>query len=67
MQYPVQVKRVFTRIQFQAQDIWQNFRRLKRHISQLVHSIDDVAHGVSRSRQILHGIGSDAKPQGERR
>lgn len=56
MNYPIKVKKAFTRVRYQVHDAWQNLRILKRHISCLVRSIDDVGSGVSRSRQLLQGI-----------
>lgn len=56
MNYPVKVKSAFTKIRYQMHDAWENLRALKRSISCLVRSIDDVADRVSRSRQLLHGI-----------
>ncbi len=60
MNYPIKVRKAFTRVRYQVQDAWQNLRILKRHISCLVRSIDDVANRVNRSRQLLQGI---AAPQ----
>jgi hypothetical protein len=56
MNYPITVKKVFTRIRFSAHDVWQNLRDLKRSISSLVRNIDDVGACVTRSREILRGL-----------
>ncbi len=56
MNYPIKVKKVFTRIRYQAQDVWQNLKALKKNISCLVRSIDDIGTSVMRSRQLLQGI-----------
>ncbi len=56
MNYPIKVKKVFTRIRYQAQDVWQNLKALKKNISCLVRNIDDVGMSVMRSRQLLQGI-----------
>lgn len=56
MNYPIKVKKVFTRIRYQAQDVWQNLKVLKKNISCLVRNIDDVGMSVMRSRQLLQGI-----------
>lgn len=56
MNYPIKVKKVFTRIRYQAQDVWQNLKALKKNISCLVRNIDDVGMSVMRSRQLLQEI-----------
>lgn len=66
MNYPVKVKKVFTRLRYQAQDVqsagsllansWQNLRALKKNILSLVRNIDDMGMRVMRSRQLLQGI-----------
>lgn len=56
MNYPIKVKKVFTRIRYQAQDVWQNLKALKKNISCLVRNIDDIGMSVMRSRQLLQGI-----------
>lgn len=67
MNYPVKIKKAFTRIRYQAHDVWQNLRVLKRNITCLVRSIDDVASGVNRSRQLLQSIAAhDGKFGGDR-
>lgn len=55
MNYPTPVKKVFTRLKFSAQDVWQNLKELKRNISSLVRNIDDMNACVLRSRQIIRG------------
>jgi len=55
MNYPVKVKKVFTRLRYSAQDAWQNLRELKRNITSLVHNIDCMSERVLRSRQLLRG------------
>ncbi len=62
MNYPIKVKKAFTRIRYQAQDVWQNLKVLKKNISCLVRNIDDVGICVMRSRQLLQGI--EARPPG---
>lgn len=59
MNHPTVVKKVFTRIRFSAQDVWQNLRELKRNISSLVRNIEDVNACVMRSRQLLRGCGQE--------
>ncbi|GAB4424970.1 MAG: hypothetical protein OHK0011_05890 [Turneriella sp.] len=61
MNYPIKVKKAFNRVRYQVHDAWQNLRLLKRNISYLVRSIDDVGNRVHRSRQLLQGI---ALPEG---
>ena len=56
MNYPIKVKKVFSRIRYQAQDAWQNLRLLKKNITSLVRNIDDMGMCVMRSRQLLQGI-----------
>ncbi|MFZ5628988.1 MAG: hypothetical protein ACOY5B_07650 [Spirochaetota bacterium] len=56
MNYPIKVKKAFNRVRYQVHDAWQNLRLLKRNISCLVRSIDDVGNRVNRSRQLLQGI-----------
>lgn len=56
MNYPIKVKKVFTRIRYQAQDVWQNLKVLKKNITCLVRNIDDIGMSVMRSRQLLQGI-----------
>lgn len=56
MNYPIKVKKAFNRVRYQVHDAWQNLRLLKRSISCLVRSIEEVAIGVNRSRQLLQGI-----------
>jgi hypothetical protein len=56
MNYPIKVKKAFTRVRYQVQDAWQNLRILRRHITCLVRSIDDVGSRVNRSRQLLQDI-----------
>jgi hypothetical protein len=56
MNYPIVAKKVFSRLKFSAQDVWQNLKELKRNISCLVRNIDDVGECVMRNRQILQGL-----------
>lgn len=56
MNYPIKVRKAFTRVRYQVNDAWQNLRNLKRNISCLVRSIDDVGNGVNRSRRLLQQI-----------
>ncbi len=56
MNYPIKVRKAFTRMRYQVHDAWQNLRILKRHISSLVRTIDDIGSRVNRSRQLLQGI-----------
>ncbi|MBL8034198.1 MAG: hypothetical protein JNJ69_10885 [Leptospiraceae bacterium] len=59
MNYPVKVKKVFNRIRYQAHDVWQNLRLLKKNITCLVRNIDDMGMCVMRSRQIVQGLGAN--------
>ncbi|MBX3722290.1 MAG: hypothetical protein KF713_10675 [Turneriella sp.] len=70
MNYPIQVKKAFSRIRYSAHDIWQNIRDLKRNISSLVRNIDNVGECVSRNRQLLQGLplhNTGAEERGETR
>jgi len=64
MNYPIVAKKVFKRLKFSAQDVWQNLRELKRSISSLVRNIDNMGDSVMRSRQLLQGL-SAHKVHGE--
>jgi hypothetical protein len=56
MNYPIVAKKVFRRLKFSTQDVWQNLRELKRNISSLVRNIDHVGDCVMRNRQLLRGL-----------
>lgn len=64
MNYPIKVKKAFSRMRYSAHDIWQNLKELKRNISSLVRNIDNVGECVSRNRRLLQGIPAH-KAEGE--
>ncbi len=59
MNYPIVAKKVYKKLRFSAQEVWQNLRELKRNISCLVRNIDDMGSCLTRSRHLVQGLQGD--------
>jgi hypothetical protein len=56
MNYPIHIKKAFSRLRYQAHDVWQNLRELKRNISCLMRNIEDMGSCLGRNREIIRGL-----------